>query len=141
MILGFTGTRAGLTQAQRAAFPGLIATYPTVFIHGGAPGADEWADAYFAVGCTGTRIEVYPTGDARHCYWLGQRGPREVHPPRAPLTRNRIIAERCDHLLACPVTSTEVLRSGTWATVRYDRAVGKPITLLLPDGTVVEERR
>jgi predicted Rossmann fold nucleotide-binding protein DprA/Smf involved in DNA uptake len=33
----------------------------------------------------------------------------------------------------------EELRSGTWATVRYARRIGRPITLLFPDGGVLRE--
>jgi hypothetical protein len=33
----------------------------------------------------------------------------------------------------------EVVRSGTWATVRYARNWEKPITLLMPDGTIKQE--
>lgn len=52
-----------------------------------------------------------------------------------------MIAETCDRLLAFPNESWEANRSGTWTTVRYARAAGKPVTLVLPDGTVREERR
>ena len=142
MILGFTGTRAGMTDAQLRALRGVISTYPEILLHGGAPGADEEADAFFAVGCTGTKIEVYPASAQRAGIWLRKTdGVRVIHNWMKPLVRDVIIAKRCDHLLACPGTQEEIVRSGTWSTVRYARKVGKPITILMPDGTAREERR
>ena len=61
-----------------------------------------------------------------------------LHGPFAdPLARNRIIAARCDALLACPAEPDEQLRSGTWSTIRYARKAGKPITIIRPDGGVL----
>jgi hypothetical protein len=38
--------------------------------------------------------------------------------------------------VAAPRTPIETLRSGTWATVRYARAYGRPVWIVLPDGSV-----
>lgn len=35
-------------------------------------------------------------------------------------------------MLAAPATDQEILRSGTWAAVRYARKVGVPVHLALP---------
>lgn len=138
MILGFTGTRAGLTPA----LPGLIAALPDRVLHGGAEGADTEFDVLLvAAGMPLERIEVYPTSEYRARLWLPKEpGPsRVVHLPQVPLDRNRVIAQRCDWLLACPMTAVEIIRSGTWATVRYARKAGKPITLALLNGKITEE--
>jgi hypothetical protein len=37
-------------------------------------------------------------------------------------------------LLAAPRTKTEEQRSGTWATIRYARKLGRQVCLLWPDG-------
>ena len=50
------------------------------------------------------------------------------------LERNRDIVDACDILIACPRTLKEELRSGTWATVRYARKVGKPVAILWNNG-------
>lgn len=147
MILGFTGTRCGMTLAQYAALPSVIAALPERVLHGGAEGADEEFDAYLRprwVG-EGPFVEVYPVGQLRYHFWTYTYAGEEarlslLYYSDDPLIRNRIIAERCDHLLACPAEPDEQLRSGTWATVRYARKAGKPRTLLLPNGTVREER-
>lgn len=138
MILGFTGTRRGMTPAQRAALPAVLATLPGRVLHGGADGADkEFHRFIVAAGMPNDGIEIYPTG--HRCGWIGYDW--FLHDLMSPLVRNRIMAERCDHLLACPAEPDEQLRSGTWATVRYARKADKPITLILPDGMIREERR
>lgn len=151
MILGFTGTRRGMTPFQRANLPKVLAALPSRFLHGGAVGADEEIDAFLApmyhaqtsgsarlfAMITGADlpIVVYPTRD-RYEHWKSEApfpAVREVNEPYDnPLARNRIIARYCDHLLAAPATVKEVRRSGTWATVRYAREARKPVTILLP---------
>lgn len=160
VILGFTGTRRGMTPAQRAALPGVLATLPERVLHGGAVGADHEFDSfisplYWNQTTDAQRlmntfkgnipIVVFPVGQKRHDFWF-EEAPfgaiREIYETvRDPLERNLTIAKTCHRLLACPAESDEVLRSGTWATVRYARAAGKPITIIAPDGAVLEERR
>lgn len=150
MILGFTGTRLGMTPAQRVALPSVLATLPERVLHGGAEGADEefhifvWNRSMRQL-VSRLAIEVYPIGEARRVEWREmfghERGVTLHVETDDPLARNRIIATRCDHLLAFPDSARERMRSGTWATVRYARAAGKPVTLVLPDGQVREEKR
>jgi predicted Rossmann fold nucleotide-binding protein DprA/Smf involved in DNA uptake len=68
-----------------------------------------------------------------------QVGLRVVkHPPKPPgtakelLARNRDIVAAVDVLLATPRTAKEVLRSGTWATIRYARKAHVRVLLLEP---------
>ena len=147
MILGFTGTRRGLTQPQRAALPSILATLPERVLYGGAVGADEEFHAFImdvildphsTYPAGRVEIEVYPAIGRR---WNDPHDWVVVHKALPPLERNRIIAERCDHLLACPAEPTEQQRGGTWSTVRYARKAGKPVTVINPDGSVVEKRR
>lgn len=60
----------------------------------------------------------------------------EPLPPRRDreLTRNRSLAADGDLLLAAPRQPRMVLRSGTWATVRYAHRELKPVLLALPGG-------
>ena len=156
MILTFTGTRAGTTPAQLLAVFNLIsADLPERFLHGGAPGADEEIDGlvaplYWEHGTGEQRllgvimpIQVFPADAERQAYWLQQKeysAIRDVYQPQDPLKRDRIMARLCDRLIACPKEQTsEVLRSGTWATVRYAREAGKPVTLVRPDGKIEVE--
>jgi len=61
-----------------------------------------------------------------------------LHPCRPHLDRNRPIVDSCDVLLACP-HGPEEPRSGTWATIRYARKVGRKIFVFWPDGKVTGE--
>ena len=140
MILGLTGARTGFTEPQLRALRGVVAMLPDRIVHGGAVGVDEALDRWFrSLGLPPDRIEVYPASGERARVAVNRGGV--VHPVMSPLYRNRLITKRCDRLLACPGTQVENMRSETWAIVRYARAAGKPITLVLPDGTVKEEER
>ncbi len=80
---------------------------------------------------------------------LGMRHLVVLHPPRsskkrafcsAPISaaptpylkRNRKLATICDVLLAAPAQEREIQRSGTWATIRYARALGRPVKIFIP---------
>jgi hypothetical protein len=53
------------------------------------------------------------------------------HPANGnPLKRDKEIVGIVDVLIAAPRTDKEVLRSGTWATVRYAREKGIPVIML-----------
>lgn len=148
MILGFTGTRKGLTPAQRAALPSVLACLPERVLHGGAEGADEEFHKYlYSIvnnQYSALSLEIYPTASRAHLWsddWSIDKCWAEVivHPQMNPLDRNRLIVARCDALLACPAEPKEVIRSGTWMTIRAARKLGKPITLLFPDGSIQQE--
>lgn len=142
MILGFTGTRHGLTQAQRATLIALLrALKPSAVHHGCCIGAD--ATFALASSCLdpkphivgwpqGTLSPSLTSGDALHVC-------DEVMDAQAPLMRNRCIIACCERLIACPEGWNEQQRSGTWMTVRLARKVGKPITIIYPDGSTHEE--
>jgi hypothetical protein len=162
MILGFTGTRKGLSAAQRAALPSVLATLPERVLHGGCVGADR--DFHYFIVSTVKALSPYQLDDrgivlpkaclieifpaymdqfrwAEHAFKEDIPLVALIRPSNGnPFARNRIIAARCDALLACPAEATEQLRSGTWSTVRYARKAGKLITIIAPDGTAREER-
>ena len=157
MILSFTGTRRGTTPAQiLAAFNLIITAAPERFLHGGAVGADteiDWLVApwFWENGIGQNRlmmvmddsdlpIGVYPSDTERQTHWtcaVPYGAIREVYDPLPPLKRNRIMARLCDRLIACPAEQYgEVVRSGTWMTVRHARTIGRPVTIVRPDGKV-----
>lgn len=54
------------------------------------------------------------------------------------LERNEAIVDACTVLFAAPDSMTEQLRSGTWATLRYNwKADRKPFLIFYPDGRVL----
>jgi hypothetical protein len=50
------------------------------------------------------------------------------------LERNTEIVKACDVLIATPKEQDEVLRSGTWATIRRARKYDKKLAVIFPDG-------
>jgi hypothetical protein len=136
MIVGFTGTRKGLSPAQQDQLGYILAVLHNAtrtrpeFHHGGADGADTEAD--IAACLDGYDIHVHP------CPGVvadEENGGFNSHPVKwdevfPPLVRDRHIAEVADILIAAPETDKEQVRSGTWATVRYARAAGKPVIML-----------
>lgn len=138
--IGFTGTREGLTDAQWHALYDAIGwgADAVTFHHGDCVGADGAFDV-MARG-RGDRI-VHPPEDDRLRYGAtgGGRHELELREPKPYLDRNRDIVDESDLLIACPKETTEQVKGGTWYTVRYARSVGKPITIIWPDGTTTNE--
>jgi hypothetical protein len=62
-------------------------------------------------------------------------GPGSLWPPKPPLERNGDIVAECDFLIAAPAEDRDQVRSGTWATIREARRQGRPVVLVLPNGT------
>lgn len=58
-----------------------------------------------------------------------------IHAPKEPLERNADIARICQTLVATPRTYHEVIRSGTWTTIRRARELNREICIIFPDGS------
>lgn len=128
--VGFTGTREGMTKPQQHRVAGILCWIGvTHFMHGDCVGADE--QSHDLARMVGARIRVHPpieSGLRAHCR-------ADVTAPARPyLDRNRDIVDNCRVLIAAPA-GPETLRSGTWATVRYARRIGKPVIVVMPDGS------
>ncbi len=139
MIVGFTGTRMGMTDAQKDAVLSLLKELkPGEVHHGCCIGAD--ADFACLAGLDmddrGLSIHAHPSTLKNMTDWEALAWSDAVHPNKSPLARNHDIVDASDLLIACPKEAEEQLRSGTWATVRYARKAGKPVKVILPDGTV-----
>lgn len=136
--LGFSGTRKGMTTSQIQLVFALMGTWLNmhdglIFRHGDCPdGADQQA-AHLAM-ALGYHVIAHPGAP------LSPGTGHLLLKVKPPLKRNEDIAELSTVLLATPGEKKEVLRSGTWATVRYARKLKKMIVLVYPDGSqIVEE--
>lgn len=131
-VVGFTGTRHGLTLAQREALREYLRALPVErFHHGDCIGADATAHLFMRAS---VQIEIHPSDrrDTRaYC-----KGAAKVHPPKAPLDRDRDIVDVVQMLVACPRNLFEERRSGTWATTRYAFGKNRQVTIVWPDGRV-----
>lgn len=132
MKLGFTGTRKGMTEAQEHEFVNGIDKLDNLssFHHGGADGADYHA-AWLVKNNSEASIVGYP---ATKKIPLNHILDDVIHKPKPPLDRNKDIVNACDLLIACPAGFEEELRSGTWATIRYAKKIGRPVIIIYPDG-------
>lgn len=128
MKIGFTGTQIGMSQHQKEQFVlKLMDLDITEFHHGDCIGAD--AEAHDIV--REFFPEVIIVGHLPQSN--GKRAFKKCDNYRDPLpylVRDRIIVDETDILIGCPKTDDEVLRSGTWATIRYSRKLNKPREIL-----------
>ena len=118
-MIGFTGTREGMNEAEESQCALMLG----VLYH-------QTAENLF---CYGTHQKKKLLADERAAHIAKQLG-YELVPFDADtgteLERNRQIVSVSMVLLAAPLRDKEEQRSGTWATVRYMRAVGKPVVML-----------
>lgn len=145
MILGFTGSRNGMTAEQCEAFGKLISELqPTEFRHGACIGSDEWAAGavrmYFGAS---VRIVAHPGRSVRGGKNL-QYAPKsaalsdEVLTVRPFMDRNFAIVAACDRLVACPNTFARLSSGGTWATIGFAEQANRPLSVIWPDGVVTD---
>jgi len=132
MKLGFTGTRHGMSQRQWEAFELLLCELDgkhgvTEFHHGDCVGADK--DAHLSVARTllNCDIVIHPPEDPKLRAWMISE---TILRPLPYLERNRAIVNAVDLLVAAPFTNHEEVRSGTWATIRYAKKVGREVHTL-----------
>lgn len=145
MIVGYTGSRQGLTPPQRLALFEVLATLSGTMHNGAARGADRAAAELWGQGPWEREIDFYPCNREQRDWamqWNAGIRRFSVHPIRPPLVRNREnLVDPCDLLVATPA-GPETPRGGTWSTIRYARRpeVEKPVVLVWPDGRVEWER-
>jgi len=139
--IGFTGTREGMSVSQRNKIKELLVEQwvkgARVAHHGICKGAD--IDFHHLAKEIHYEVIGHPgQGMDGSCYTRGVAFCDEVMPAKYYFERDKDIVNASDVMLATP-KSHEVIRSGTWTTVRYARKVNKPIYIVMPEGDVVEE--
>lgn len=139
--VGFTGTRKGMTAAQLSSFFSLFLSIrdnnlgqQLVLDQGCCVGSDEHSAVLAHV--LGARIIGHPPENGHLISKLAMRLCTEVRSAKYYTDRNMDIVNETSQLIATTLTDDEVNRSGTWATVRYAMKQDKPVTLILPGGTV-----
>ena len=134
--IGVTGTQDGITARQLEAFGTLIGHYVVdigvadlELHHGMCVGADATADLIArSVGIR--RVGHPPTNESK----MADLEPDELRPAKPYLVRDQDIVDEGDALIALPKQDHEVLRSGTWATVRMAVKRGLATVIIWPDG-------
>lgn len=136
MSIGITANPNGLTSEQELKVVNLLTQH---FIagkrevhHGCCVGGDvqvaKWAKKI------GYRLVAHPPLNASLVSNEAIEISDEVLPELEYLEQNKRIVEASSLLIALPGTPEEVVRSGTWATLRYARSRRMPRIIVLPDG-------
>ena len=130
--LGFTGTQdvTEISSARRKRLKQVLERLRAQgyerLLHGDCVGADAMADGFART--LGYRIIIYPPdNDSKRAFCSAH----VLHEPAPYLERNHMIVNHCQLLIAFPrKPGKEVLRSGTWATVRYARKIGRKVVIV-----------
>lgn len=131
MIVGFTGTRNGMTDNQLEALRLLLSTSGVEEVH---HGDCVGSDAQFHRIATELGISVVihpPTNSKLRAFCESTR----YEPPKEYLARNRDIVSASDLLVAAPKEADEPepgRGQGTWSTVRYARRFDRTLRVLWP---------
>lgn len=124
--IGFTGSQSGMSLRQLQALLAIASSFaPHEFHHGDCIGADAEAHDLFTE--FGWLTVIHPPDEPRKRAF---KNGDKVLAADGYLVRNHSIVDSCALLIAAPSTHEEVLRSGTWATVRYARRQAKPTIVL-----------
>ena len=141
MIIGFSGTRHGMTMPQKMEMANqLIGLKPEKFIHGDCIGADQQAHSIVdgAVCEIIIRPGRLPAGNnikQANCASFPSISRVILLDPEDLLDRNLGIVKYSDAMIITPREMTEQNSGGTWMTYRMAINARKPIFLILPDGT------
>ncbi len=118
MKIGFTGTQNGMTELQKVFVRRCLQAMPVTEVHhGDCIGADADFHA-IAKDELGLHTIGHPPIRATKRAFCSVDESRE---PKPYLDRNKDIVAECGCLIATPGEKEEVLRSGTWATIRAAR--------------------
>jgi hypothetical protein len=141
--IGITGTQRGTSVAQAWSFTGVVKDLAKIYgaeprwdvtLHeGDCVGADAELTHMLLLAMPWARVEGHP------CTIEAKRAHIEadvMHPVKHALERDHDIVRASEMLIACPYEMREVLRSGTWATVRYALKADVPVVMIWPDGSV-----
>lgn len=143
--IGFTGTQGGLAPEQRESLRTTLEKIHendvTAYHHGDCIGADATFDELVReFDNPGSIIHIHPPTNSNKVANCKDRSPGtkqiRIHIPKSYLDRNTDIVRESDMLLACPKEYGEVLRSGTWSTVRRAIKFGVPYILIFPNGVL-----
>jgi hypothetical protein len=131
--IGMTGTRSGLSPAQRTfVLKWLENNSATVLHHGDCIGADDEVALMFSM--AGSYIIAHPGGIP--AMRANSEATDLILTPLNNLVRNRFIVKHSKHLLAFPESRGPTPNSQTWYTIEYAQKQNVPITIILPNGNI-----
>jgi hypothetical protein len=135
LAVGFTGTRQGMSSAQRDIVVRFVAKYKPRIIsgrHGDCVGSDrEFHDIMRFL--TEVALIGHPPTNPKYRAWCKfdiLKEEKNYH------VRDKDIVDNSNVMLATPAQPYEILRSGTWTTIRYakKKLPKERILIIPPDG-------
>lgn len=143
VVVGFTGTREGMTPRQRAFVMSALQGWQATGVlaeahHGDCEGADE----QFHGLCRqlGVPVVLHPPSAGDRRAWC--EGAVRTEKALPFLERNKEIVRAASVLIATPKEGREPAPGrgqGTWSTVRYARSRGGAPRVVMPDGSLLAE--
>lgn len=151
--VGFTGTQRRVLVPQEQTFTHLIYDFTITdpgdileFHHGDCVGADEMAVLKVCSILGPDDVDLFleihshpPKYGKKRAHVRGYCQKYVEYPPADYLDRNQDIVNVVEWLIATP-RNPERVRSGTWFTIRRAREAGIRITIIMPNGTMIEEK-
>ncbi len=131
--IGFSGTQLGMTKEQKLQLDHLLIQFKSIEVH---HGDCVGADAEFHDICRGFDFKIIghpPLNSIKRAF----KECDELRIGRTYLDRNRDIVDEVNYMVFAPAEFSEVLRSGTWATIRYTNRIEKDYQIIYPDGSKV----
>ncbi len=148
-IVGFTGSRTGITDAQKRIVEKMLGMIHPIEVH---HGECVGADAAFHEIVKETLPECHIIGHPPKSDILQAKleGYFREEKPLGYLNRDQKIVDACTILIGCPKIGrkfTDLVdratskygnqyRSGTWYTINYALKTGKEVVIVNPDGTI-----
>lgn len=130
--IGFTGTREGMTELQKASLRKLLIDLRADGLHhGDCLGAD--AEAHDIALELGLCVYIHPPKDETHRAFC--KGACFVDEPATHFARNRKIVDSTDILIGASIAPHPLPKGGTWYTIDY-RLKKNSAYVIWPDGTV-----
>lgn len=131
MRIGMIGNKDGISiEATKKFVDFLNDNIITEAHHGDCVGADT----DFHNICSNMKINIIvhpPENSTMRAYCKAN----VILPVKRYLDRNRDIVDQTDILIVFPPTKEEIIKSGTWSTIRYASKNNKHILIIYSDGT------
>lgn len=132
MNIGFTGTRKGMTDAQKKRLKLLLKAMKSKITrvhHGDCIGADS--EFHYIVDSLNTKIEIiiHPPTEAIH---RAHCPSPFIRNKKSYLARNRDIVNESELIIATPKTMLREGGGGTWYTINFAKSRGKRVIILEP---------
>lgn len=122
-----------MTNEQKISIKALLSELGSPFVHhGDCKGADE--DFNLIAMELQLKIIIHPPEDTKFRAYCSGSG--FVESAKGYLERNKDIVNSSILLIAAPGGTKELVRSGTWSTVRYARKWGVGVVLVYPNGNL-----